>query len=175
MHLHSNSPGQTAAIAAGLAACLRAGDVVALRGELGSGKTVFARGALAALGHRGKVCSPTYSLVVNYHIPAADLDIYHFDAYLADKESQFLAEGGAELLGGNGICFVEWPERIAQFLPKEYLSVEFAESGDAEARTLRISGAGERCRELLQQFGDSQRFGRESFAAASSSGNGGRA
>lgn len=153
----SNSPEQTLAFAAAFAPALRRGDLLALRGDLGAGKTVFVKGALAGLGFEGKVVSPTYTLAANYQIKDRDNvnnpngSIYHFDAYLAAKESQFLSEGGAELFTSDHICFVEWPERIAAFLPAEYLEIELRDGGDGETRILQFNGVGRRGAELAAE------------------------
>ena len=138
---------ETHALAARLAPRLRAGDVVALRGEMGAGKTEFVRGLARALGFTGRVLSPTYTLAARY---GASTPIDHLDAYFAEKERAFLAEGGAELLGGEGIAVVEWPERVEEFLPADRLEIEIAVAGDAAARTIGARGTGPRGRALAE-------------------------
>lgn len=158
-------------LAAALASRLAPHDVVALSGDLGAGKTTFARGVLRALGHTGKVTSPTYTLMAKYCIPQRDggacdggigggstlaayrrapLEIYHFDAYFADKELSFLSEGGASLFGGPHICIIEWPERIAGHLPKDRLTLHFHCDSDPGVRRVEITGEGARSGPLAQ-------------------------
>lgn len=133
----------TEALGALCASVLSPGDVVGLRGELGAGKTTFVRGLARALGYDGRVGSPSYALCNHYEgLGGRSLD--HFDAYFADKERAFLAEGGAEILGGEGISVVEWAERIEDALPTDWLEFRF-EAGPSEAdRIVTVRGHGER-------------------------------
>jgi tRNA threonylcarbamoyladenosine biosynthesis protein TsaE len=143
----SSSALDTQALAARLAPALRAGDVVALRGEMGAGKTTFVRGLARALGFAGPVVSPTYTLAARY--PASP-PIDHLDAYFAEKERAFLAEGGAELLGGEGIAVVEWPEKIEAELPDDRLEIELSYGEEDERRWIRVRGTGDRGRALAR-------------------------
>jgi len=144
----TRSASETEALASHLAARLRAGDVVALRGELGAGKTTFVRGVLRGLGYAGRVASPTYSLAARYEIAnnsgGDPTVVYHLDAYFSQKERDFLAEGGAELIGGDAIALVEWPERMAEFLPAERLEITLSEGGGESDRNVEFYGCGER-------------------------------
>jgi tRNA threonylcarbamoyladenosine biosynthesis protein TsaE len=105
------SPAETEALAAGLATRLRAGDVVLVSGELGAGKTTFVRGAARALGVRGPVTSPTFTIARRYEdgrVPISHLDLFRLDG-LAGEEPDLLADE----LGPDRVAFVEWPERAA--------------------------------------------------------------
>lgn len=103
----SESAEETAAIAARLAARLSPGDVVLLRGELGSGKSVFVRGAAAALGFAGRVTSPTFAIGNVYS--AAELEIAHLDLYRLDQLSLGDEAVLEDFLTPERIGFVEWP------------------------------------------------------------------
>jgi tRNA threonylcarbamoyladenosine biosynthesis protein TsaE len=105
----SRSESETLALAAEFAATLRAGDVVALRGPLGAGKTLFSRGVARALGHEGPVSSPSYALVHEYE---GRLPIYHMDLYRLAPGSDWEEIGLDHYLDGRGVCLVEWPERL---------------------------------------------------------------
>ena len=130
----------TGQLGAAVARVLPVPCVLWLEGELGAGKTTFARGLLQALGHRGNVKSPTYTLVEPYTL--ADRTLYHLDLYrLADPEElEFL--GVRELAAQDAVLLVEWPSRGAGFLPAADLVVRLAVSGTGrhaalEARTPR--------------------------------------
>ncbi len=99
-----------AALAGRLAAVIRAGDVIALSGELGAGKTTLARGLLAALGHGGEVPSPTFTLVQTY--PDLAPPVAHVDLYRLEHPAEVEALGLDDWLEGGGALLVEWPERL---------------------------------------------------------------
>jgi tRNA threonylcarbamoyladenosine biosynthesis protein TsaE len=119
VELTSASPAETEAIAARLASVLRAGDVVTVSGELGSGKTTFVRGACRALGVTGAVTSPTFTIGHRYE---ADPDVSHLDLFRFQGFSA--AEwGDLEPYFEDAICFVEWPEAAAGALPPPRVEV----------------------------------------------------
>jgi tRNA threonylcarbamoyladenosine biosynthesis protein TsaE len=113
MEVESSSPGETEAVAAGLAAELHAGDVVTVSGELGSGKTTFVRGACRALGVERPVTSPTFTIGHRYEgrVPVSHLDLYRF-TNLSHAEW-----GDIEPYFDDAVAFVEWPEAAAGVLP----------------------------------------------------------
>lgn len=139
----SRSPEATEALGATLGAGLVAGAVVALSGELGSGKTTLVRGLARGLGVAGPVTSPSFTLMHEHPGPLA---LYHFDAWMAGREALFLEGGGAEYLGGEGVAVVEWAERIEAWLPAPRLAVRLDHRGPAE-RSIELavvpSAAGE--------------------------------
>jgi tRNA threonylcarbamoyladenosine biosynthesis protein TsaE len=116
-----------AAVAARLAGCVRAGGVVYLRGELGAGKTTFARALLGALGVGARIKSPTYSLVESYS--AGDLAIHHLDLYRIADPGELEWLGLADLTVGPYLLLVEWPERAGRALPSPDLVVSLAHAG----------------------------------------------
>ena len=135
--------GEDAALAFGarLAAICRPGDVIALRGGLGMGKTVIARGLVRALaGADEDVPSPTFTLVQPYD--AADFILYHFDLYrLEDPEEAF--ELDIEDAFADGVSLIEWPERLGALLPARRLEIHLAPGGAETARRCEISGGGD--------------------------------
>ena len=132
----SHSVEQTERVAATLAATLRGGDVVALHGDLGAGKTQFTRGLVKALGGDGRrVSSPTYVLLHVY--PTASLTVYHLDAYRVAGEDDFDAIGFDELLEQNGVVVVEWPGRVEGRLPGRRVDVTLGHTGKS-SRTVVI-------------------------------------
>ncbi len=113
----------TEALAEKLAPQLKKGDVLALSGDLGTGKTEFARAVLRALGIKGDVPSPTFTLLQTYE--SRGLLISHFDLYRL-KSSAELDELGWDDALADGITLVEWPERAGNRLPSNHLSLHFA-------------------------------------------------
>lgn len=130
---------ETEALAARLAGLLRSGDVVALHGDLGAGKTSFVRGILRALGHQGEVPSPTFSLVQQYE--TGSLEIWHFDFYRLESGEE-VRELGIEDALASGVSLIEWPERAPDQLPADRLDVhiEAPPGGEEEARSFRFVG-----------------------------------
>lgn len=142
-------PDATARLAAALAPLLRLGDVVALRGELGTGKTTLARALIRALtGSDEDVPSPTFTLVQTY--AAAGFDIWHFDLYRLERPEDAV-ELGIEDAMAEGVTLIEWPERLGPWLPDHCLDIRLAYADGETARSASLSGGGdwpERLREL---------------------------
>jgi tRNA threonylcarbamoyladenosine biosynthesis protein TsaE len=122
----------TAALATRLARLVRRGDVIALKGELGTGKTSFARALIRArLGHDEIVPSPTFTLMQVYELP--DLSIWHFDGYrLRNPEEGW--ELGIEDAFRDGVSLIEWPERFGPLIPDRRLEITFEHAAAPEAR-----------------------------------------
>lgn len=139
----------TEALAARLAAHLRAGDVVFLRGDLGAGKTAFAAGALRALGYRGAVKSPTFTLVEPYELAAFTL--YHFDLYRLQDAAELELLGVRDYFAGEAVCLVEWPERGTGVLPPPDIDIAIVSNGDRRTLSMTaVSPRGEAVLQLLQ-------------------------
>lgn len=103
--------------------------VYAFYGSMGAGKTTFISAICAVLGVGDEVASPTFTIVNEYR--AADgTPVYHFDFYRIDKLSEVLDIGYEEYIGGDGICLMEWPEKIEGLLPEDTLRVSIAEGED---------------------------------------------
>ncbi len=145
---------QTLALAARVGGLLRAGDVVALAGDLGAGKTVFAKGVATALGITEPVVSPTFTVVREYACPCerrtADHDagarparLVHVDVYRLDRVQELHDVGWDEYLDGDSVAVVEWGDRVGALLPLDRLEVRL-ELGDApDARVITLVPHGE--------------------------------
>ncbi|HYS78189.1 MAG TPA: tRNA (adenosine(37)-N6)-threonylcarbamoyltransferase complex ATPase subunit type 1 TsaE [Candidatus Dormibacteraeota bacterium] len=121
-----------------LAAGLRGGDVVLLVGDLGMGKTVFARGLAAGLGvDPEQVRSPTFTLVNRY---AGRMTVYHVDLYRVDRVEDLDELGLDEVLEGDGVAVVEWAERLGPYRPRRFVEVRLTDRGGSE-RELTILDA----------------------------------
>jgi len=133
-----------------LGSVLSADDVVYLRGELGAGKTVLVRGVAQALGYRGSVTSPTFTLMNVYNTKPP---IYHFDFYRL--QSRDLSDLGLEeYMAQDGIVMIEWPQVGLDFLPQEALWVEIKLVDDdyERERLVEISGRGSKYIDKLERL-----------------------
>jgi tRNA threonylcarbamoyl adenosine modification protein YjeE len=123
----------TEALGARIAAGLRAGDAVALEGDLGAGKTALARAILVALGVHEDVPSPTFTLVQVYE--TARVTVSHFDLYRIKSERELDELGFDEALE-TGAALIEWPERAADRIPADTLRVELTVTGETARRAV---------------------------------------
>lgn len=122
-----------------LARGLRPGLVIALVGDLGAGKTRLVQAIASAMGISGdEVTSPTFVLIQEYD---GELPLYHFDTYRLCDSDQFLELGADELMAADGVCLVEWADRVADVLPHDCLRIEITATGPAE-RHFRVTGSG---------------------------------
>ncbi len=153
----------TQALGAELAALMQASGlpltVVHLSGDLGAGKTSLSRGVLSALGHRGAVKSPTYTLVENYEL--ATFSVYHFDLYRLGnpEELEFMGirdyfaepEAGAQRV----VCLVEWPEKGETFIPMPDLALRLNVEG--RGRRLMLSSENPALSAMIERYISSER------------------
>ena len=115
------------------------GLVLHLKGELGSGKTTLARGLIHALGHTGRVKSPTYTLLEPYGL--LRLNLYHFDFYRFKDHSEWLSSGFREHFNPESLCIVEWPERAGDLLASPDLEIHLQYDNQARSATLQAHSA----------------------------------
>ena len=111
----SHSPGETFELGRRLAVTLRGGEVLALDGDLGAGKTQFVKGLAVGLGHDCDVTSPTFTLIHEY--TGGRLPLYHFDFYRLENEDEALRTGLDDYLGGDGVAVIEWAGKFPALLP----------------------------------------------------------
>jgi tRNA threonylcarbamoyladenosine biosynthesis protein TsaE len=133
--IQSDSPEATRAIAAALASVARPGDLIALHGELGAGKTQFAKGFGQGLGVTATINSPSYVLMAEYE---GRLPLFHLDLYRLDDATDALDGGLLDERQAAGVTLVEWAERLGPALPADRLDIEFTGSAD-EPRTLQLT------------------------------------
>ncbi len=130
----------TAAAAATLAALARPGDVFCLYGDLGAGKTTFARGFLRALGVDEEIPSPTFNLVLSYDTALGT--VWHFDLYRLTAPDE-VGELGIEDAFADGICLIEWPDRLGPWLPGRRVEIHLSDAKGGAGRQLRLRAISE--------------------------------
>jgi tRNA threonylcarbamoyladenosine biosynthesis protein TsaE len=139
-HLTSPDPETTRAIAATLAVAAQAGDLICLWGDLGAGKTQFAKGFGAGLGVTATINSPSFVLMAEY---AGRLPLFHIDLYRLASAEEALAGGLVDERQSSGVTLVEWPDRLGAALPDQRLDVRIEGTGD-EPRAIVLRPAGAR-------------------------------
>lgn len=149
MKLRSNSPDDTVSIGRELGKLLKPGTVVCLEGNLGAGKTHFAKGVALGLGVEEHVTSPTFTLINEYE---ARLPFYHVDAYRLEDEDEAYELGIEEYLYGNGITLIEWPDRIGSLLPDDRLTVTISRGEDDDIRILEFTGKGQELDQIIEEL-----------------------
>ena len=142
----STSEAETASFGQRLARVLSSGDVVALQGQLGAGKTRLVQAIAAELGcSRSFVVSPTFTLIHEYD---GRLPVYHIDAYRLKDSDEFLDMGGGELIHGDGVCLIEWADRIGDLLPQDHLRVEIEVTGE-QSRVFQCLASGPLAQKII--------------------------
>ena len=137
--VRTRSSEETFSLAARVGTILRAGDVVALAGDLGMGKTVFAKGIACALGVDEVVVSPTFTLVREYE---GRVPLVHVDVYRLDHLQELHDVGFDELLGGRAVTVVEWGDRVSALLPVDRLDVLLTPGDGDDDRLVTFAPAG---------------------------------
>ena len=132
----SESAADTERIATELAESIEPGDMVALFGGLGVGKTAFCRGFAKGIGYNDEVTSPTFAIVHEYL--GGRLNIYHFDMYRIESFDELYSTGYFEYLESGGVVITEWSENIENVLPNKYYRVEMSNLEQNDRRKIEI-------------------------------------
>ena len=136
-----NDEAQTRRLGRALGACLRAGDVVLLRGEMGAGKSVLTRAAARGMGIEGPVPSPTFT-ILNIH-EGREIKLYHFDLYRLEGVDALYEMGLEEYIPArDGAAFIEWPEMAEEAMPEDALTVTLTYEEDGMARRVCLAPGG---------------------------------
>lgn len=127
---------------------------ISLEGDLGAGKTTFARYLIQAMGHEGKVKSPTYTLCEPYPLQLKDqaITVHHFDLYRMRDPLEWKEAGFAEHFDVPGICLIEWPEKAEGTLPGFDIQIQLAAGADENERTIKINAITESGKMALQEI-----------------------
>ncbi len=106
-------------------------SIIALRGDLGSGKTTFLQGFARGLLIKERILSPTFVIMRKFKIPSSGFDFfYHFDCYRLKRPKELLELGFKEIIQGNNIVALEWPEKVEKALPRKSLKIKFETIGE---------------------------------------------
>jgi tRNA threonylcarbamoyladenosine biosynthesis protein TsaE len=146
--LSSENPEYTFQFGKNLGMLLSPGDVVALVGELGAGKTTLTQGIVLGLGVGGEhyIGSPTFTLINEY---AGRMPVYHLDFYRTETPAEIVNLGLEEYLHGEGVAVIEWADKVEAFLPEEHIMITL-QYIDSTVRTLEIEGIGKRYTKLIE-------------------------
>ena len=143
----SKSEKETHELASKIVTQLHKGDVVLLTGDLGAGKTTFVAGALAHLGYKDHVVSPTFNILKCYF--EVQPNVFHIDAYRLEDQNTDI--GLEEFIEGNGICFIEWPVFIKDLIPSKHLTIELNRISD-EVRSITIVDENDNYKDLFKSL-----------------------
>lgn len=133
MTFYTESAEQTIGLGEKIGSFLHPGDIIALQGTLAAGKTTITKGIARALGITEDITSPTFTLISVYE---GRLPLYHMDVYRLEGSADFSDLGAEEMLYGNGICVIEWSEKIMDELPSRTIVIKL--SAENEKRTVTI-------------------------------------
>ena len=152
MELISKSPEQTMALGRKLGELMSPGNVICVYGNLGAGKTYFAKGLALGLGVSEHVTSPTFTIINEYE---GRIPFYHVDAYRLTEEEEAFELGLEEYLYGRGVTLIEWPERVNSLLPNEYLQLVISLSNEGDdVRVLDFQAKGQSYEKLIKELED---------------------
>ena len=138
MEYITHSPAETEELGCRLGRTLGPGAVVAYFGGLGMGKTAFTRGLARGLGCRGRVTSPTFTIVNEYE--GGRLPLFHFDMYRLGSADELFDIGWEDYLNRGGVCAVEWSENVAEAMETGTIRVSIRREGDENSRVIGIEG-----------------------------------
>lgn len=148
MEFRTTSPEETERAGALLGGLVRPGDVIALSGDLGAGKTHLVQGIAGALGVAEPVTSPTFNLLL---VHPGRVPLYHFDLYRLEREDELEELAFYETLEADGVSAIEWGDRFPASLPPDHLAVVIHREGE-DARRFEVTGTGPRSAELAASW-----------------------
>jgi len=148
LQITTGSSDETEALGATIGSLLQPGSFLALRGDLGGGKTCLTRGVVASLAPQSAhlVASPTYAIMNCY---PGNTPVYHFDFYRLSGDDDIAELGFEEYFYGDGVCVVEWSERLVELMPPDVLTLLFEYSGD-DRRLVSITSSGQNSGNILK-------------------------
>lgn len=133
MLIHTSSAEETIELGKKLGSKLQKGDVIALQGTLAAGKTTITKGIAEALGITENITSPTFCLISEY---SGKMNLYHMDVYRLDGEEDFENLGTDDMIYGDGVCVIEWSEKIMKALPKKTIKITLTPVSDGSEKRI---------------------------------------
>jgi len=152
----SQSPEETKNLGKKLGKLLQEGDLLALNGDLGAGKTCLIQGIAVGLNSRDHVSSPSFSIIKEY---SGDKPIYHFDLYRLTQPEELETLGYEEYFYGNGVTLIEWAEKIKHYLPESRLLIRIKMGEHYLSRKIVFEPSGRRYLQILEDIKDIDNFG----------------
>ncbi len=134
MILVTHSAEESVALGKTIGSCLRKGDILALQGTLAAGKTTLTKGIALGLEITENITSPTFTLISEY---SGKLKLYHMDVYRLDSTEDFINLGVEEMLYGQGVCIIEWSEKVMSELPPDTIRIHLGIHEDG-SRTITL-------------------------------------
>lgn len=128
---------------------LKSGDIVCLNGDLGAGKTTLSKSIGLALGVEDYITSPTFNLINEYN---GRLTMYHFDVYRLDKVDDLYDLGFDEYFYGDGVCVIEWAEKIEDLIPNNRIVLDIENGEDIDERVIKLHGEGSSFQEIIKEL-----------------------
>lgn len=132
---HTSTSEETIDLGRKIGFLLKAGDVIAMTGTLAAGKTTITKGIAESLGVSDNITSPTFCLISEYD--GSKMPLYHMDVYRLEGAEDFVNLGVEDMLYGNGVCIIEWSEKVQSELPKKTIFMKITPSEDG-TRTIEI-------------------------------------
>jgi len=128
---------------------LKKGDIVCLIGDLGAGKTTLTKSIGLGLGVKEYITSPTFTLINQYK---GRIPVYHFDVYRLENADELYDLGFDEYFYGDGVCIIEWADKIEKLLPKERIVLDIKMGKDINERVIDITAYGDRYKDLIKEL-----------------------
>ncbi|SHH53703.1 tRNA threonylcarbamoyladenosine biosynthesis protein TsaE [Anaerosphaera aminiphila DSM 21120] len=148
MKIHLKDVEETENFGLALGKLLKPGDVICLNGDLGAGKTTLTKSIGKGMGIEDYITSPTFAIINEYY---GDINLYHFDTYRLETDEDVFYLGFDEYFYGNGVCIIEWADKIKNALPEDYLELNITRRGELE-REIEVVAVGERSEKLLEEL-----------------------
>lgn len=143
-----NNTKETEKFGLALGSKLKGSDVICLNGDLGAGKTTLTKSIGKGMGIDDYITSPTFNIINEYY---SDLNLYHFDTYRLENIDDVEYLGFDEYFYSDGVCIIEWADRIKEFLPDQYLELNIKKIDD-DKREIELVAFGDRPAEILEEI-----------------------